>query len=136
MSTDKPNRKSVLDPAVSSILSGMEQRQAEQLLPRKERERLVKQRLKIQARREQRVTYDVPPVIREELSQLARDLGIPASQLATLALARFMADYHENRIDLDEYKQPSRSPRYDWNLVFPETVVPIKTKKKGGNKLK
>lgn len=132
-----PNRsstpKSALDPAVSNLLAGMEQRQSEQQLPRKERERIVKERLKIQARREQRATYDLPPVLRESLRQLGEQLGIPASQLATLALARFLLDYREDRVDLDAYKQPSRSPRYDWNLIFPESLVPLGKKKKGGS---
>lgn len=131
-----PNKKASsvqpLDPAVSSLLAGMEQRQAELQLPRRERERIVKERLKIQARREQRATYDLPPVLREELRDLAESLGIPASQLAVLALARFLIDYNENRIELDEYKQPSRSPRYDWNLVFPDALVPKSKKKKSG----
>jgi hypothetical protein len=122
-----------LDPAVSSLLTGMEQRQSELQMPRKDRERLVKERLKIQARREQRVTYDLPPVLREDLRELAESLGIPASQLAALALARFLSDYRSNRIDLDEFKQPSYSPRYDWNLVFPDSLVPLRKKKKGGS---
>jgi hypothetical protein len=128
MSPNKP-----LDPAVSGLLAGMEQHQSELQLPRKERERIVKERLKIQARREQRATYDLPPVIRESLHDLAEELGIPASQLATLALARFLQEYQNKNITLDEFKQPSRSPRYDWNLVFPDSLVPIVKKKKGGS---
>ncbi len=130
-----PNEKSSapIDPAVSSLLSGMEQRAAEAQLPRRERERLVKQRLKIQARREQRATYDLPPVLREQLRELAENLGLPASQLATLAIARFLIDYNQGSIDLEIYKQPSRSPRYDWNLVFPEELIPRTKKKKGGS---
>jgi hypothetical protein len=122
-----------LDPAVSSLLSGMEQRAAEAQLPRRERERLVKERIKIQARREQRATYDLPPLLREELRNLAENLGVPASQLATLALARFLIEYRLGAVSLDAYKQPSRSPRYDWNLVFPEELVPRTKKKKGGS---
>lgn len=131
MTSDKSSES--LDPAVSSLLNGMEQRAAEAQLPRRERERLVKQRLKIQARRDQRATYDLPPVLREELRDLAESIGVPASQLATLAIARFLIDYRENKIGLDGYKQPSRSPRYDWNLIFPEELVPRTKKKKGGN---
>jgi hypothetical protein len=126
--TNKP-----LDPAVSSLLAGMEQHQAELQLPRRDRERIIKSRLKIQARREQRVTYDLPPVLREDLRDLAEHLGIPASQLAALALARFLNEYRDGRIDLEDYKQPSRSPRYDWNLVFPENLLPRGKKKKGGS---
>ena len=131
-----PNKKTSsdqpLDPAVSSLLAGMEQRQSELQLPRRERERIVKERLKIQARRDHRATYDLPPVLREDLRDLAESLGIPASQLAALALARFLIDYSEERINLDEYKQPSRSPRYDWNLVFPDSLVRKSKKKKAG----
>lgn len=132
MPNKTPQEKKPLDPVVSSLLSGMEQRQAEQQLPRKERDRIIKERLKIQARRDQRATYDLPPALREAVRDLGENLGIPASQLVTLALARFLSDYNENKIDLDRYKQPSRSPRYDWNLVFPESLVPIVKKKKGG----
>lgn len=126
-----------LDPVVASLLSGMEQRQVEAQMPRKERERLVKERLKIQARRDQRVTYDLPPTIRESIMALSESLRIPASQLATLALAKFLQAYENEEIDLGIYKQPSRSPRYDWNLIFPDSLVQrTKKKKKSGDSLK
>jgi len=69
--------------------------------------------------------------------RLAETQKIPASQLATLALARFLNEYENGSIDLGEYKQPSRSPRYDWNLVFPESLVArTKTRKKSGDSSK
>jgi hypothetical protein len=129
MAQRKFERKSVLDPAVADLLSGMQQRQSESQLPRKERERLSKERAKIQSRRDQRATYDLPPSLRESVRVLAEDLRLPASQLVTLALARFLTDYANETIDLGQYKQPSRSPRYDWNLVFPESLF-LKEKKK------
>jgi len=129
MAEKKFERRTSLDPAVADLLSGMEQRQAENQLPRKERERLGRERAKIQARREQRATYDLPPTLREEIMALSEDLRIPASQLVTLALARFLNEYHSGSIDLGKYKQPSRSPRYDWNLVFPDELIRIKKKK-------
>jgi hypothetical protein len=134
----KKNEESAgLDPVVANLLNGMEQRQQEAQLPRKEREHLVKERIKIKARREQRVTYDLPPVLREAVMQLAESLRIPASQLATLALARFLQAYENGEIDLGEFKQPSRSPRYDWNLVFPESLIAKKkNKKRSGDSLK
>ena len=122
----KFERKTILDPAVADLLTGMEQRQTEAALPRKERERISRERAKIQSRRDQRATYDLPPSIREMVRDLAEDLRLPASQLVTLALARFLSDYGNGLIDLGKYKQPSRSPRYDWNLVFPENLFPKK----------
>lgn len=129
MAEKKFERRKTLDPAVADLLSGMEQRQAESQLPRKERERLGRERAKIQSRREQRATYDLPPTLREEIMSLSEELRIPASQLVTLALARFLIDYRSGSIDLAKYKQPSRSPRYDWNLIFPDELIRIKKKK-------
>lgn len=129
MAEKKFERRTSLDPAVADLLSGMQQRQIESQLPRKERERLSRERAKIQSRRDQRATYDLPPTLREEIMALSEELRIPASQLVTLALARFLNDYHSEKIDLGKYKQPSRSPRYDWNLIFSDELIRIKKKK-------
>jgi hypothetical protein len=129
MTEKKFERRTTLDPAVADLLSGMHQRQVESQLPRKERERLSRERAKIQSRRDQRATYDLPPTLREEIMALSEHLRIPASQLVTLALARFLNEYHSENIDLGKYKQPSRSPRYDWNLIFPDELIRIKKKK-------
>ncbi|MDO9122603.1 MAG: hypothetical protein Q7U31_12500, partial [Anaerolineaceae bacterium] len=104
MAEKKFERRATLDPAVADLLSGMHQRQVESQLPRKERERLSRERAKIQSRRDQRATYDLPPTLREEIMALSEDLRIPASQLVTLALARFLNDYHLENIDLGKYK--------------------------------
>lgn len=128
MTERKFERRTILDPTVADLLSGMEQRQAEAQLPRKERERINRERAKIQSRRDQRATYDLPPSIREEIRVLAESQRLPASQLVTLALARFLADFSAGQIDLGKYKQPSRSPRYDWNLVFPDSILSVKKK--------
>ncbi len=129
MTEKKLERRSVLDPAVADLLSGMQQRQSESQLPRKERERLSRERAKIQSRRDQRATYDLPPFLREDIRVLSEELRIPASQLVTLALARFMNDYRGGSIDLSRFKQPSRSPRYDWNLIFPDDLIHLVKKK-------
>lgn len=84
---------------------------------------------KIRARRELRVTYDLPPELRQRVKELADVQRLPASQLATLALLRFLKDYEAGEVQLGDYKQPSRSPRYDWNLVFPEDLLAILKKK-------
>lgn len=130
MTEPKKVRRSTLDPAVADLLRGMQQKQTESQLPRREREKLSRERAKIQSRRDQRATYDLPPSIREGIRLLAEDLRLPASQLATLALSRFIQEYQNGSIELGQYKQPSRSPRYDWNLVFPEEIVfPVRRKK-------
>ncbi|NMC80735.1 MAG: hypothetical protein GYA59_15345 [Chloroflexi bacterium] len=125
----KLERRPILDPAVADLLSGLEQKQAETKLPRREREKKVRERAKIQARREQRVTYDLPPLIRQNVKDLAEKEGVPASQLVTLALLRFLRDLDQQQIDLGQYKQPSRSPRYDWNLVLPDSLFPASNRR-------
>ncbi|MCD4672357.1 MAG: hypothetical protein K8R77_06825 [Anaerolineaceae bacterium] len=119
-------RQPLLDPAVADLLSGMEKRQAEAQLPRRQREKIAKERAKIQARRQQRVTYDLPPVVRQTIKSLAEKESVPASQVVTLALLRFLKAYQEGIINLGEIKESSRSPRYDWNLIFPDDMMPKK----------
>ena len=132
MADEKKQRRSALDPAVADLLRGMQLKQTESQLPRRERERISRERAKIQSRRDQRATYDLPPSIREGIRLLSEELRLPASQLATLALARFLTDYQTGLVDLGKFKQPSRSPRYDWNLVFPEELInPARRKKVG-----
>ncbi len=134
MPDKKLERRQVLDPVVADLLAGMEQKQAEASLPRRQREKKARERAKIQARRDQRATYDLPPALRERIKDLAEELRLPASQLVTLALSRFLRDYDQGGVDLGKYKRPSRSPRYDWNLELPDDLVPAKTarKRKGG----
>jgi hypothetical protein len=112
-------RRSILDPAVADLLAGMENKQAEARLPRRLREKKARERAKIRARKDQRVTYDLPPQLKQAMFELAESLSLPASQLVTLALHRFLETYNEGNIDISIYKKPSRSPRYDWKLEFP-----------------
>jgi hypothetical protein len=114
-------RRVSIDPSVVGLLEGMEQRQIESQLPHREREKKSRERAKISARRERRATYDLPPLVRIRMTELSGQLSLPASQLVTLALTRFITDYDSGKIDLSIYKQPSLSPRYDWNLVIPGT---------------
>lgn len=114
-------RRVSVDPSVVVLLEVMEQRQTESQLPRREREKKSRERAKISARRERRATYDLPPLVRSRIMELSGQLSVPASQLVTMALARFLTDYDSGNIDLSIYKRPSRSPRYDWNLVLPGT---------------
>jgi hypothetical protein len=107
------------DPAVSALLARTERRQAEAHLTHKEREKKKKEREKIRARRPYHTTYDLPVELRQRIKELAEQHGVPASQLATLGLLRFVEDLAARRVDLAEQKVASRSPRYDFNLVIP-----------------
>lgn len=120
MADKRLERRQILDPAVADLLSGLEDRQQEARLPRRDREKKARERAKIKARREQRTTYDLPPAIRQRIKQMGEEQRLPASQLVTLALFRFLQQVETGQVDPGMFKQPSHSPRYDWNLVFPE----------------
>ncbi len=104
------------DPAVSALLSQRERVQREARLPKKAREKKIRERERMQARAEGHTCYDIPPELRAWVKSLGEELGVPASQIAALALLRFARDYQEGQVDLSSYKTPSRSPRFDWNL--------------------
>lgn len=120
MAENELKRQVLLDPAVLEIMTAMQDKQLESRLPRRLREKKAKERAKMRARRDQRVTYDIPPALKQAIFNLAELLSLPASQLATIALVRFINDYQNEKIDLSKYKKPSRSPRYDWKLTFPD----------------
>ena len=130
MAERKLERRTILDPAVAGLLEDMEHRQSDAALPRRQREKKARERAKIRARREQRATFDLPPSLRQRIMDLAESERLPASQLVTLALARFLQDLTGGAVDLAPLKQPSRSPRYDWNLILPEELLPPEPKKK------
>ena len=129
MADSKLERRTILDPAVASLLNDMEHRQSDAALPRREREKKARERAKMNARREQRATFDLPPSLRKRIMELAETERLPASQLGTLALARFLQDLSTGSLDLTPFKKPSRSPRYDWNLSLPEDLLPAELKK-------
>lgn len=85
----------------------------------------ARERERIRARRAQRVTYDLPPPLRQRIKQLAAEQGLPASQLVSLALLRFLKQFEAGEVELSRYKQPSRSPRYDWNLSYPADLLAL-----------
>ena len=124
MAKQSMQRRTILDPAVADLLSGMEQRQEESHLPAKDRKKAARERSKIRERRDYRVTYDLPPKLRQRIKIIAEKEGIPASQLVTLALYRFLELYQKKEIDLSAYKESSKSPRYDWNLIIPDHEIP------------
>jgi len=140
MSRKKLTRLSIIDPAVEGLIKEMQQHQIESQLPQRDREKKIREREKIASRKIRRVTYDLPPEIRSEVMSLSEKLSIPASQLVTLALVRFLQDYADEKVDLSSYKTPSRSPRYDWNLTITklpntEKEHPKKKKTSSGNKV-
>lgn len=96
----------------------------------RELDKRTRERARMARRKDLRVTYDLPSEIKQKIKEIAEEHAVPASQIATLALAQFIVDYENGHIDPGEYKQPSQSPRYEWNLVFPKSFLLQKSKNK------
>lgn len=122
------------DPAVSALLDQSQRRQSEQRLTRKEREKKKKERDKIRKRRPYHTTYDLPVELRQRIKDIAEQHSVPASQIATLGLLMLVQALDEGQVDINAYKVPSRSPRYDWNLVLPVEEVLSTANKRGRRK--
>lgn len=113
------------DPAVAALLGLGQKRQEQSRLPQKEKAKRVKEREKARARN--RVVYDLPAALQERVKLLAAKIECPESQVATLLMAHGLRALEAGGIDLLDYKQPSRSPKFTWNLVI-ETSEFIESK--------
>ena len=107
------------DPAVSALLNQSERRRADAHLPKKAQEKKLKERQKTQRRSPGHTTYDIPVALRKRIAEMAEREGLPASQIAALALLRIVADLESGALDLGAYKVASRSPRFDFILNLP-----------------
>jgi hypothetical protein len=113
-------RRSAIDPAVAELLETMEQKASERSLPQDDRRRKVKEREKARARN--RVMLDLPQEIEVRIKALAAKHECPISQIASLLIWQGLKDLDSGLLNPGVYKRPSRSPRYTWNLVFPEEL--------------
>ena len=107
---------SEVDPAVAALLGQGVQRKSEQRLSPKERRKRLREREK--ARSRNRVIYDIASEIEEAVKAIANEHDCPISQVAGLLLAYGVKAVRDHEIELSDYKETSRSPRYGWNLDF------------------
>lgn len=109
-----------LDPSVDAFLSTETERRSIQKLPPQERQKKAKEREKIRSRKARRVTYDLPPDLRNQVAKIAKKKGLPASQLAAWLITRALEKHGGSAEELDEeitpYLEPSQSPKFTWNL--------------------
>lgn len=115
---DKPERKKRIDPDVAELMSQDRKRQEERSLPTEVRQQRAEWRADAKARN--RKMLDLPRWQTDLLAELAAEHSCPESQIAALLIARGLADLRQGSIDVDAYKTPSTSPKYDYNLEIPE----------------
>ncbi len=114
---DRPQRRGVIDPAVADLIDEMDGKAEERSLTRTERQRRAKERVKAKARN--RVMLDLPIEIETHIKAIAEKEKCPVSQVAAVLIWQGLNDLEKGLLDLDQFKRTSRSPRYNWNLVFP-----------------
>jgi len=99
---------------------------------RKEEERKRKAKEKIQSRKHNRLTVDLPQALREALEAIADGESVTVSQVITFFLFEALERYERKEIGFWGYKHPSGSPRYEWVLVHPkdtERVARVESRK-------
>lgn len=105
-----------MDPAVESLLGQGQRRQDEARLPRIERSRKKKERERAEKRRPHRINLDLPVDLKKRLELLAKQEGVPISQLVAFLLYEPVYQLERRAISLWGYKTASGCPKFECNL--------------------
>ena len=106
-------RQPIIDPAVRDIMTNREEAKSGS---KSERAKAAKERKKAASRLPGRVNLDLPLELKKRVFTLAESERIPASQIVALFLADGLRRLDSGDLNLDPYRRPSGSPRYDWTL--------------------
>ena len=82
----------------------------------KEEKKKARESEKIKRRAPLRATYDLPPGMKDRITQIAKSHGTSASQVAAFLLQRGLVGLDSGDIDLESHKEPSPSLRWDYNI--------------------
>ncbi len=126
-----PAFSSPADEVVSEILGEAGQRQAEMRLSAEERQMLIEARRKAQEKKEKarqkaqrqnprRLHVLLPEDLKQQLQQLAEGYKVPTSQVVAFLLYEALGLYPDGEPDFTPYLYPSKSPRYESNLIHPQ----------------
>ena len=105
-----------LDPAVDAIIREGSRRRVEARLPLGERRKRVRERQKNKARQGRRAAYDLDPALIKAVKEIAEKHSVSASQIAALLLALGLDELERGEMNINDFKIPSESPRYEWRL--------------------
>jgi len=135
----KPERKPLaaikpiepVDETVARILEEQQRRFDEQKLSpaerkllaerrKREQERKRKEQAKAEARKNNRVTTELPVSLINRLKTIAESEGVSISQVITFFLFEALERFEKREFSFWSYKYKTESPRYHWNLVHPK----------------
>ncbi len=105
-----------VDPAVESLLGQGQRRQAEAHLPRSQRSQRKKERERARKRLAKRINLDLPVDLKQRLETLAKNEGVPISQLAAFLLYAPVHELEKRGISLWGYKTTSGCAKFEFNL--------------------
>jgi hypothetical protein len=109
-------KKEALDPMTESHLEEQKRQDWEKSLPKAERRKLIRERQKNAERRGRRALYDLPSGLIKAVASIAEEARMTNSQVAGIFLLHALREYHQGKINLRDYRQPSASPRYDYRV--------------------
>lgn len=118
------------DPSVEDILRESQRKQAEAGLSQEERRLLIERRQREQRRKEKarrkaleqlpnRINLMLPRDLKGRMEKIAGWIHVPVSQVVTFLLYEAVKQMEQGQIDLSQFRVPSESPRYDYNLIHP-----------------
>lgn len=87
---------------------------------RKEEARKRKAKQKAQAQRENRFHLLLPRDLKKRIAEIALEHSVSESQVATFLLYEALDRYDKGEIGFWGFKHPSKSPRYEFNLIHPK----------------
>lgn len=103
-------RRNALDPAVADILSQFKKRDQLAGLSPADRKRARRNLAR------NRITIDVPAKLEAAIQQAAQREGVSASALITFLTRQALAQLQRGELDLEPFKRPSRSMRFEFIL--------------------
>jgi hypothetical protein len=147
--TPKPTRSAFSnlhpDEVLDAMLKESDRKQAEAGLSSDERQLVIQKRKKAQSKKEaarrksqaqlaNRLQLLLPTDLKEKIQKLAAELQIPQSQVVTFFLYEAFQSYEKGSIHFDGFLLPSKSPRYEYNLIHPsDSERALKNSKKRKN---
>ena len=111
--TQRQTEESHLPPAVKKKMAELKQ---------KAEERKRKAKEKANAQKENRLHLLLPRDLKNKISEIASGHSVSESQVVTFLLFEAIDRYEKGEIGFWGFKYPSKSPRYEFNLIHPKDV--------------
>ena len=121
-----------VDPAVESLLGQGQRRQVESHLPKNQRSQRKKERERTQRRLVNRVNLDLPVDLKKRLEVLAKNEGVPVSQLVAFLLYGPVQQLEKHMISLWGYKTASGCRKFEWNIDLKRHAEEVRRNSENG----